>query len=173
MASVVDSSTTNMMQFSLGVARRAGQALSAAGSGSGAIDRPRPDRVAAVPRRAADHGNGGPGQTVQHIGESPAGRPTQDRRLGRIGPEVTGSGLPQPRSDCRKSIPCSASAARSEPDKATRRRCRYHATACYTAAMLFEYEIEARLEHAGATLLALPATGTRPAGFRCGMPPIV
>jgi hypothetical protein len=44
---------------------------------------------------------------------------------------------------------------------------------CYTAAMLFEHEIEARLEHAGAVLLALPATGTRPAGFRCGMPPIV
>src|SRR4051794_18494394 len=39
--------------------------------------------------------------------------------------------------------------------------------------MMFEHEIEARLAHAGATLLALPATGTRPAGFRCGMPPIV
>jgi hypothetical protein len=40
-------------------------------------------------------------------------------------------------------------------------------------AMMFEHEIEARLEHAGAVLLALPATGTRPAGYRCGMPPIV
>src|SRR4051812_7760111 len=39
--------------------------------------------------------------------------------------------------------------------------------------MLFEHEIEARFEHAGATLLALPAPGPRPAGFRCGMPPIV
>src|SRR3954453_9868688 len=96
MASAVGSSTTNMMQFSLGVVRRAGQALSAAGSRSGAIGRPRPDRVAAVPRRAADHGNGGPGQTVQHIGERPAGRPTQDRRLARIGPEVTGSGYLSP-----------------------------------------------------------------------------
>src|SRR4051812_18736112 len=40
-------------------------------------------------------------------------------------------------------------------------------------AMMYEHEIEARLEHAGATLLALPATGTRPAGFRCAWPAIV
>src|SRR3954452_313784 len=59
--------------------------------------REHPAPVLAAPRAsAADHGNGGPGQTVQHIGESPAGRPTQDRRLARIGPEVTGSGYLSP-----------------------------------------------------------------------------
>src|SRR3954468_13556845 len=44
---------------------------------------------------------------------------------------------------------------------------------CYSAGMMLEHEIEARLEHAGGTLLALPATGCRLAGYRCGMPPIV
>jgi hypothetical protein len=36
-----------------------------------------------------------------------------------------------------------------------------------------EADIIARLEHAGATLLALPSHGTRPAGHRSAMPTIV